>query len=263
MKFLAWARTASFALFVVVILLLVVPVLAVCALAGRRDPIIRIGQWAVRAGCRILGLRVEVSGLERIPEGTPFIFMPNHLSFLDGPLMGTFVRRPVRIVLKKSIFRIPVLGTAMRFVGFVPVDRKGAKGGQKSLRRAARLMREKGYSFLVFPEGTRSRDGRIGPFRRGGFFLALESGAPIVPVTIGGTYDLMPRGQWYARKGTVRIAFHEPIPVDGYTVETMGELMEKVRQAIVCGSGRRRRMARYRATSSLILSAPATPLLKR
>lgn len=237
MRLVASLRTIVLGLFCAVVLILVIPVLAACALVGRREPVIHIGQWAVRVGCRILGIRVEVSGLELIDPGRSFIFMPNHLSFLDGPLMGTFVRRPVRIVLKKSIFRIPVLGTAMRFVGFVPVDRKGAKGGQKSLRRAARLMREKGFSFLVFPEGTRSRDGRTGSFRRGGFFLALESGAPIVPVTIGGTYDLMPRGQWYARKGTIRIAFREPIPVDGYTVETMGELMEKVRQAIVGGPG--------------------------
>jgi len=238
MRLVARVRTACLGVFFAFVLILVIPVLAVCVLVGRRDPIIRIGQWAVRVGCRILGIRVEVSGLESIDSGGTFIFMPNHLSFLDGPLLGTFVRRPVRIILKKSIFRIPVLGIGMRFVGFVPVDRKGTKGGQKSLRRAARLMREKGYSFLVFPEGTRSRDGRIGPFRRGGFFLALESGVPIVPVTVNGTFALMPRGQWYARSGGLRITFHDPVSVDGYTVETMGELMEKVRQAII-GPGAR------------------------
>ncbi|HYA49409.1 MAG TPA: lysophospholipid acyltransferase family protein, partial [Burkholderiales bacterium] len=80
--------------------------------------------------------------------------------------------------------------------------------------------------------GTRSCDGRTGPFRRGGFFLALETGAPIVPVTIRGTFELMPRGQWYARKGPIRVVFHEPVPVLGYSKETMGELMEKVRAAI-------------------------------
>ena len=113
------------------------------------------------------------------------------------------------------------------------MDRKGAKGGQKSIRRAVSLMREKGYSFLVFPEGTRSRDGRIQSFRRGGFFLALASGTPIVPVRIQGTFELMPRGQWHAGKGAVRITFRNPIPVAGYTEETMGELTENVRAAIV------------------------------
>ncbi|HVP90835.1 MAG TPA: lysophospholipid acyltransferase family protein [Terriglobales bacterium] len=238
MRLQASVRTILLGLFFAVVLVLVIPVLAACALAGRRDPIIRIGQWAVRVGCRILGIRVEVSGLEGIDPGAPFIFMANHVSLLDGPLVATFVGRPVRIILKKSIFWIPVLGTGMRFVGFVPVDRKGAKGGQKSIRRAARLIREKGYSFLVFPEGTRSRDGKAGPFRRGGFFLALESGVPIVPVTIAGSFELMPRGQWYACSGIIRIAFHEPVSVDGCTVETMGALMEKVRGAII-GAGAR------------------------
>ncbi|HYA48900.1 MAG TPA: lysophospholipid acyltransferase family protein [Burkholderiales bacterium] len=229
---MARLRTVVLGFVYAILLLLLLPVIAVCALAGTREPIISIGQWAVRLGCRILGLRVEVSGLERVDPGTSFLFMPNHLSFIDGPLLGTVVRRPVRIILKKSIFRIPVLGTGMRFVGFVPVDRKGVKGGQKSLRRAARLMREKGYSFLVFPEGTRSRDGQTGPFRRGGFFLALETGAATVPVTIRGTFELMPRGQWYARKGPIHVAFHEPVPVLGYSKETMGDLMEKVKTAI-------------------------------
>jgi 1-acyl-sn-glycerol-3-phosphate acyltransferase len=234
---MAAARTIVLGLFYAVVLILMIPVIAFCALVGSRNPVILIGQWAVRVGCRVLGLRVEVSGLERIDPGKTYIFMPNHLSFIDGPLVATVVRRPVRIILKKSIFRIPVLGTGMRFVGFVSVDRKGAKGGQKSLRRAARLMREKGYSFLVFPEGTRSRDGRTGPFRRGGFFLVLESGAPIVPVTITGTFELMPRGQWFARKGPIRVAFHEPVSTTGYSPETMGGLMEKVRTTITAPPG--------------------------
>jgi 1-acyl-sn-glycerol-3-phosphate acyltransferase len=120
----------------------------------------------------------------------------------------------------------------MRFVEFVPVDRKRARGGQKSVRRAIRLVRELGYSFLVFPEGTRSRNGAIQPFRRGGFFLALESGAPIVPVTVRGTFELMPRGQWYARPGKVRFIFHVPVPVEGYTRKTLAGLVDRVKKEI-------------------------------
>jgi 1-acyl-sn-glycerol-3-phosphate acyltransferase len=230
-------RTIALGTFYALLLILITPFIVVCILTGMRNPLIRVGQWAVRVGCRVLGIRLEVVGLELADPGTACIFMANHLSFLDGPLLAMAVRRPVRIILKKSIFRIPVLGIGMRHVGFVPVDRKGAKGGQKSLRRAAELMREKGYSFLVFPEGTRSRDGATQAFRRGGFFLALESRAPIVPVTINGTFELMPRGQWHARKGPVRIVFHEPIPVAGYTPETMGTLMEKVRASITLDLG--------------------------
>ncbi|MGZ5488871.1 MAG: lysophospholipid acyltransferase family protein, partial [Candidatus Aminicenantales bacterium] len=95
-----------------------------------------------------------------------------------------------------------------------------------------------GYSFLIFPEGTRTLDGRLGPFHRGGFFLALESGAPIIPLTISGSRELMPKGQWFARRGTVRAVFHEPIPMTGFTLETMACLMEKVRGAILAGADR-------------------------
>jgi len=228
-------RTVVFGIFFAVLLILVIPVLLLALLLGMRGELIRIGQWAVRVGCRVVGVRVAVSGFERVDPKVPCVFMANHLSFLDGPLLAMAVRRTARIILKKSLFRIPVLGMAMKHVGFVPVDRKGTKGGQRSLRRAARLMREKGYSFLVFPEGTRSRDGRMLPFRRGGFFLALESGAPIVPVTIEGTYELMPKGQWYARAGEVRIVFHDPVPIEGYAHEAMPELMERVRAAIASG----------------------------
>ena len=168
--------------------------------------------------------------------------MPNHISFLDGPMLEMLIPGAARVVLKKSILRIPIVGLGMRFVGFVPVDRKGVKGGKRSIVRAVRMVREKGYSFLIFPEGTRSRDGKLQRFRRGGFFLALESGAPIVPVTIRGTFELMPKGQKYARKGTVSVAFHDPIPVTGYTIETLAGLMEKVKEAILSVEGYGRRV---------------------
>jgi 1-acyl-sn-glycerol-3-phosphate acyltransferase len=225
-------RTIVLAVFYVLLLIAVIPLLAFCALTGFRDPIIAYGRWAVRVGCRVLGIRVEITGLERVDPGKSYVFMANHLSFLDGPLMAMAIPKPVRIILKKSLFRIPVLGLGMRLVGYVPVDRKGVRGGKKSIERAARLMKEKGYSFLVFPEGTRSRNGRLQAFRRGGFFLALESAVPILPVRIEGSFEIMPRGQWHAGKGRVRVDFREEISSAGYARERMGELMEKVRAAI-------------------------------
>jgi len=226
-------RTIALVLFYVLLVILITPFIVFCMLTGWRNPLIAVGQWAMRVSRRILGIKVEVSGLDRIDPRTALIFMPNHISFLDGPLLEMLIPGAARVVLKKSVLRIPVVGLGMRFVGFVPVDRKGAKGGMKSIARAVRMVREKGYSFLIFPEGTRSRDGKLQRFRRGGFFLALESGAPIVPVTIRGTFELMPKGQKYARKGTVSVAFHDPIPVTGYTIETLAGLMEKVREKIL------------------------------
>jgi 1-acyl-sn-glycerol-3-phosphate acyltransferase len=207
----------------------------VCALFGLREPLVTAAYGLVRLARRILGIRLEVSGLDRLDRGTAYVFMANHLSLLDGPAVMAYVRRPCRVILKKSILRIPVLGLGMRYVGFVPVDRQGTEGGKRSIARAARWIREHRYSFLIFPEGTRSPDGRLGPFRRGGFFLALESGAPIVPVTIRGTREVMPKGRWLARPGRVEVVFHGPVPTAGLTVETMPELMDKVRAAILGG----------------------------
>jgi 1-acyl-sn-glycerol-3-phosphate acyltransferase len=226
-------RTALLVLFYILVIVGVTPVILFCVLFGLRDPLIAIGLWTMRVSRRVLGITVEASGIEKIAPGTPYVFMPNHGSFIDGPLVMVLIPGVARVILKQSVLRLPIAGMAMRYVGFVPVDRKGAEGGKKSIARAASLMRTRGYSYLIFPEGTRSRDGRLGPFRRGGFFLALESGAPIVPVTIRGTRELMPKKQWYARRGTVGVVFHDPIPVAGYAPETMGDLMEKVRSAIL------------------------------
>jgi 1-acyl-sn-glycerol-3-phosphate acyltransferase len=226
-------RTALLVLFYVVLVVLITPFIVFCMVTGWRDPLISIGQWAMRVSGHVLGIKFEVSGLDRFDPRTALIFMPNHISFLDGPLLEMLIPGAARVVLKKSILRIPIVGLGMRFVGFVPVDRKGIKGGKRSIAKAVRMVREKGYSFLIFPEGTRSRDGKMQRFRRGGFFLALETGAPIVPVTISGTFELMPKGQKYARKGKVRVIFHKPIPVIGYTVDTMAALMGKVRDTIL------------------------------
>jgi 1-acyl-sn-glycerol-3-phosphate acyltransferase len=161
------------------------------------------------------------------------IFMANHESFLDGPLLMTVLDRPVRAVVKRFVVDIPVMGPGMRFVGYVPVEKGGAGAGRAAVLRAAEAVRKRGYSFLVFPEGTRSWDGALLPFRRGGFFLALHAGAPLVPVTIRGTRALMPRGSRLIRKGLVRVVFHPPVPVTGATPETMAGLMERVRTAIL------------------------------
>ena len=228
-------RTAFLILFYILLVLLLIPYLLLCMLVGTRAPLVAVGKWAVRLSRGILGIPLDVRGLENVDGGRPLIIMANHLSFLDGPVLFMLLPLPLRVIIKKGIGRIPVLGPGMRFVGFLTVDRKGARESKGRIELAARLMRERGYSFLIFPEGTRSPDGRLGPFRRGGFFLALESGAPIVPVAIRGTYDMMPRGRWYVGKGRIRVDVLAPVPSDGTTAETMPDLMEKVRSAIAAG----------------------------
>lgn len=228
-------RTLAMLLYFIMVAILIVPLLALCALLEWPAPIIGIGRWAVRIGRRLAGVRLEVRGGEKIPRDVPCIFMPNHLSLLDGPLIYISISRFVRVIAKREIFRVPILGQGMRVVEFIPVDRRGRSGGRRAVHRAARLIRDKRYSFLVFPEGTRSRDGRLQAFRRGGFFLALQSGAPIVPVSISGTFPLLSPGRFFIRPGRVVIRFHAPVPVRGRSVDSMPELMAKVRERVRSG----------------------------
>ena len=225
-------RSAILVLVFLILTVLAIPVLLVCALFGLRDVFLVYGRWMMRVGRCILGIDLAVAGLDRLDRGTPTIFMCNHLSFLDAPALVTVIDRPVRSIVKRFVFRIPVFGWGMRLAGFVPVDKEGIGEGRKRIARASGLIREKGYSFLVFPEGQRSWDGRLQRFRRGGFFLALDAGAPIVPVSIAGTFELMPRVSRRVRRGHVRIVFHEPIASAGFSPKTMPELMERVRAAI-------------------------------
>jgi 1-acyl-sn-glycerol-3-phosphate acyltransferase len=223
----------------VLIYIVLIFVLLLCLLIfwpfGLREPLLRLGKWAIGLAPGILGIKVKIAGRDMIDRETPYIFMSNHLSFLDGPLLFLLIPQSIRVILKKEIFRIPVVGQGMRYVGFVPVDRKGVRGGKKSIDRAAYLMRERGYSYLIFPEGTRTRDGRTQAFKRGGFFLALESAAAIAPITIRGTYELMPRGTIFARRGKVDVLFHPPVPVEGYDQHNMQALIEKVKNIIASG----------------------------
>jgi 1-acyl-sn-glycerol-3-phosphate acyltransferase len=225
-----------FLLLIYVLLTIVLFILLLVFLPfGIRDPLLRISRWAMGLSAKILGIKIEVSGVDKIDQKTPYIYMANHLSFLDGPMLFMLIPQLIRVILKKEIFRLPIIGQGMRFVRFVPVDRKGGRGGKKSIEKAARLIREKGYSFLIFPEGTRSHDGRIQAFRRGGFFLALESQASVVPISIRGTYELMPRGTIFAKKGKVQVLFHPPVSVQGYESTNMQALVDRVKGIVESG----------------------------
>jgi 1-acyl-sn-glycerol-3-phosphate acyltransferase len=214
---------------------LLVPVIFFCYLIKRSQPIISISKWALRLGQKVLRISLDVSGEDRIKKDTRFVFMSNHLSLIDGPLLFMLIPQCVRVLLKKEAFRVPIIGQAMRQVGFVPVDRKALKGGKESIDRAAKLMKEKGFSFLIFPEGTRSRDGKPQAFKRGGFFLALSSQAAVAPVSIDGSYELMPKGSFFAKKGKIRVIFHQPVSAEGFERNNISVLRDRVRTIILEG----------------------------
>ncbi len=228
-------RTIILLFVCIVLAILLVPLLFFCIVFRLQSPIIQAAKGAMGLCAKIQGIKIEIKGKEWIDKDRNYVFMPNHLSFLDGPILFYAIPQAVRIILKKSIFRIPVIGLSMKQVEFVPVDRKGIKGGKKSILKAAHLMKTKHYSFLIFPEGTRSLDGKFQAFRRGGFFLALDSRAPIIPMTIQGTFALMPKGSFWIKPGRVSVEFFKPIPVNTYSAETMPDLMKKVRDVIQSG----------------------------
>ncbi len=233
---MAVVRTIVLLIFYLVLVVLLTPVLLLFWPLGIRDPLLDVAKWAMAVSRRILGLRIEVEGLENVDPSRSYVFMANHLSFLDGPLLFYVIPQRVRVILKKSIFRIPVVGPGMRFVGFVPVDRKRASGGKRSIDEAARMMKGRGYSFLIFPEGTRSRSGRLQPFKRGGFFLAVAARAPIIPITIKGTFELMPKGRLFPRRGEIKVIFHKAVETAGKTADDIPALLDQVYRAIAMGA---------------------------
>jgi 1-acyl-sn-glycerol-3-phosphate acyltransferase len=228
------ARTILAGLAALVCILLLLPLLLACFLLRLRQPLFIFAKGALSLIRGLAGLKVEVCGLENVDRRKAYVFMANHLSFIDGPLLFLLIPQPARVILKKQIFRVPVLGQGMRFVGFVPVDRKGVRQGRMAIDRAALLMKTKRYSFLIFPEGTRSRDGNLQPFKRGGFFLAQAAGAPVVPVSIRGTFGLMPRGSLFIKPGRIRVRFHPPLAPGSAEADPAG-IIAGTRRAVASG----------------------------
>ena len=157
--------------------------------------------------------------------------MMNHSSNLDVPAVFLVLRGEVRALGKKELFKLPVLATAMRMGGFIPIDRSNREQAVQSMRLAARIARE-GASFLVAPEGTRSRTGELLPFKKGGFYLAIDSEVPILPITVRGAYELMPPGTFAIRPGTIEIFFGDPVPTAGLNHKDRQRLAEEVRGRI-------------------------------
>ncbi len=199
-------------------------------LSGKVDLLYRICMWAAFTGVRLAGIQVKVEGLDRLEAGRNYIFMSNHVSNVDPPILAPLIPPPrTSVLVKREVFRIPVLSRAMRMGSLVPVDRRNREAAIDSLRAAGDVLRS-GISMMVFPEGTRSPDGRLLPFKKGPFYLAIETGVPVVPVTILGTYEIMPKGSFAIRPGTATVIFH--VPVQPAAFPSREALMEAVRVKI-------------------------------
>ena len=188
--------------------------------------------WGAWNGVRLTGVRVETVGLDQLDAGGTYIFMSNHVSNLDPPILIPLIPRRTSVMVKKELFTYPILGRAMRMGSLVPVDRGNRDAGIEAVKAAKEVIGQ-GLNMTIYVEGKRSFDGQLLPFKKGPFYLAMECGVPVVPVTIVGTHDAMPKKRFAIRPGTVKVIFHEPIePKDFGSREC---LMEKVRAAIASG----------------------------
>jgi 1-acyl-sn-glycerol-3-phosphate acyltransferase len=170
-----------------------------------------------------------VQGLERLDLSKPYLFMSNHQSLYDIPILFAALKGRLRMVAKKELFRVPIWGQALTVAEFVSIDRKDRFKAVQSLKEAARLM-QSGINVWIAPEGTRSRDGRLQSFKKGGFMLALETGAQIVPVAIKGASSVIPPKSFRVRLGQrVEVEFGPPIDAAAYSVEDRQALMQAVR----------------------------------
>ena len=192
----------------------------------------RIAMWGAFTGVRLTGVRVKTVGLDRLDPARTYIFMSNHASNIDPPLMLPLIPRRTSVMARHELFNYPLLGTAMRLGSLVPVERKNRDAGIAAVRAAAGVIRQ-GINMTIYVEGKRSSDGKLLPFKKGPFYLAQETGAPVVPVTISGTHDVMPKGRLAVKPGLVTITFHDPIEPKDFG--DRDELMEKVRKAIDSG----------------------------
>jgi 1-acyl-sn-glycerol-3-phosphate acyltransferase len=227
-------RTILAVIYLALGIFLVMPWLILWSLlAGSVDVMYGVAMKFVRAAVRITGVRVRVEGIDNIPPGV-CIFAANHVSNMDPLAFVPAIPRRVAILVKKEVFRIPILGTAMRMATLVPVDRENREAAAGIVETAVKYLKE-GLSFAVYPEGTRSRDGRLLPFKKGTFLIAIRAGVPVVPVSIVGAQDLLRKGEWSVRPGEVTVRFGPAVDVSPYTVERRADLLARVEELVAAG----------------------------
>jgi len=190
----------------------------------------RWAMWIANIGLKIGGIRIDVTGRKQLDPQQHYIFMSNHVSNLDPPVLLPLLPGRTSVFLKRSLMKIPLLGYAMRLGNFIPVDRDGSVESAKQSVETGRQVLDSGLHVTTFVEGTRSRDGRLLPFKKGPFYLAMETGAPVVPISIWGTEGMMKKGSLRITPGTAHVAFHAPLWPRDYA--TREDLLFAVRESI-------------------------------
>ncbi len=186
--------------------------------------------WS-RALLRISGVRVYTEGIDQIEATTAYVYIPNHTSFFDIFSLLAYLPVDFKFILKEELMRLPILSWAMRKAGYISISRSSPARARKTLKGAIDMIK-KGTSLVIFAEGTRSCDGALQPLKRGAFQLAMASGAPVVPVAITGSNEVMAKGSYKIRRGAIRITVAKPIPTKNFTKKQMPALIERVTDSL-------------------------------
>lgn len=201
-------------------------------LFGKEDMLYPFAKFGCRIWVRVAGGRVYVSGSEHLAPAQTYLFAANHQSNLDPPLLFAYLGHNVGCLAKKELTKFPIIKQGFPLVHVIPIDRRSREAAIESTRLGAEKLRT-GHSLLVFPEGTRTLDGRLKDFKKGVFYMALESGVPIVPVVVNETRLVMRKGETKCHAHAVYLEILPPISTQGYTEENIRELIERVRQPIL------------------------------
>jgi len=203
----------------------------VARLVGSPALLYALGRFGIRVALFLAGTKVVVLGRERLSDPRNTVIMANHVSHLDAPVLLQALGIDFKAVAKKEVFYFPVFNSVLRFAGFIEVDRADRTQATRAIARAVDSLKN-GNCFLIFPEGTRSRTGELGPFKKGGFVVAMEAGSRIVPVALQGTRELMPRGGFRIRPGTVRVRVLDAVMAGSYSYDDRDTLIAEVRHRI-------------------------------
>jgi 1-acyl-sn-glycerol-3-phosphate acyltransferase len=187
--------------------------------------------WA-RALLRLSRVKVKVEGLEKIATDKNYIFVANHLSYMDTPVFLANIPVQFRFLAKRGLFQVPFLGWHLKRAGHIPVPRGDARAAVRMMNTAAQMVRERGISLLIFPEGGRSRDGSLGEFKEGGAYIAIQASVPLVPVALMGTREVLPFGSGHIQKGNVTMRIGDPIPTDQASPRDRVRLTTELRHQI-------------------------------
>jgi 1-acyl-sn-glycerol-3-phosphate acyltransferase len=224
-------RTLFIAVFLALYILLAgIPLLLYTVISGNPNVLYWAGVKGLVFLVRLVGVKVQVSGKARIPVG-PCLFVANHTSSADAPAVVGAIPRRIAVLLKDSLFRIPIVGQAFHLAHFIPVDRSNHDSAVASLEKATAALRA-GQAFLIYPEGTRSPDGRLQQFKKGAVVMAIKAGVPIVPTVCSGAQKVMEKRSLQIHPGVICVEFLEPLDASAYSFEQREELNERLYRAM-------------------------------